>query len=1087
MKSNWTRKFWLVALIICTLTGSALLYSPVSAGVECRPRGCADDCFPYPEGKTERGSDYRKCCCANTSCTTGNVDCHAKSWCECGNCEWFAEVEDCPCTPVTCPPGVPGNKFMTNTMPGGQSRTCNDPCKPVVNDCPSTSANTPPICSMLPKNIEMNRTDTPKQLELTVTDNDYGDTVQLTGARTVDAVGDLNSCVKVQTIGGGGIYNLVVKTGSNDPGDITQTTTLLVDSRGQHGVFENVGGQSLCSGKLELELRDVDSDAEGPDVSETVTCSINISVKNEFPKLSNVAIYDRDSLTELRELNGTGNLIDGRTKLFVGSTLTSANESRASKCSGPLTLIANPISCQPPLGENVFDAQFSRKRNPLLLEFTVTDANGREDIMQAGFWVQRLTSVKSAETPVLPYSGNSFQAMYTEKENMQVDTTSSRWNFVSRACLDQSCGPQTLHTSSKLIFSGLGFINSLGTQVSINGNVKQGKTQWASSKDWQKAGFPDCLEQTAGCVAKNVPSSAKLNATTNNALWVNYEWAVASDQDHLLCFKPNSSVPTVVSPAVSVVCPKTCAACIKQEGVNPVQGNVNALRFSASLYINDRDAVDGVGMPDGSYAIFLSALDKVSAPLHNVKGKGDDGWVRFNKEGNVCTGTTCDPGEDFVLVYDSVPPTIAFEEMDSGSLEAEITVKAEIADSTSGVAGITNRYVAYQSAVGGEPEGEIYFAEKMSGAAFNGKNDQIPTTGNALTINAKGIPSSSAVLVGACVYDAAGNMRCAKNEVEHITESPWLKTTYGDIYSGVGAALPFNLSLPSDVDGNKDETSGPLINPFADQIFTVGTGLLLTSGPSIGLTGGHDLAGPNNATLGFKNNYRTGGSAFNVFRYSPHMVGDEFGRLDALARSNCLDINEASGINSTCVVDGALGSAPYTIKTVGTDTWSNTVCAQVSVIFVTGTLTVHQVTKSTTKANSGCLFVVAAGAKLIVSDNPSDIRTYSAAHPPDEPGTPHADKFEAAVIVASGGNIEFSFGEAGATTHSTDRLSLLGWVYSASTMPAFKRNLAAVDDKRYPAELLRYDAHLLDVFRPIIGTSKTADLTCGTSNHVLCK
>jgi hypothetical protein len=145
------------------------------------------------------------------------------------------------------------------------------------------------------------------------------------------------------------------------------------------------------------------------------------------------------------------------------------------------------------------------------------------------------------------------------------------------------------------------------------------------------------------------------------------------------------------------------------------------------------------------------------------------------------------------------------------------------------------------------------------------------------------------------------------------------------------------------------------------------------------------------------------------------------------------------------------------------------------------------VTKDPASADSGCIFVLNRGATLVIDDAVSDTRGYTNNPPAaGELGTPAMDKFEAAIVASAGSTFQTVKGLKGATTKSTDRLEIHGWVYSADAVPLFKRDLAPVDNRRFPAEYLVYDAKLLDLFRPILGSVKTVDLTCGTSDHVLC-
>ncbi len=1084
-------KVYKAVILIGILVSSFFVISttPVYA---YRCSGNCDGCGPKPSGGQTRcgdgddGAEYG--CCWDDNCSDSKKGCGGTGSNDpgCGNCDWFCDKPpECQCTPVSCPPSNPQNKFMTRSTSNGNGRSCGDPCNPSNYACPATYHNAVPSCAILPASISMTREDAPRQITLTATDQDYGDTVQVTKVRVVDTAGNLKSCVKVSTLGGGSVENLTVKAGSDNSSNTSQSTDLMVDARESHGIFDNVNGQSICSGFLEVEIRDIDSDGNGPDVSDYGTCKVAVSVTNQAPQLTDVSIYDNDIMDTVRE---AGDLVDGRNILYVGSPLTTQSKARASVCNEPLSLL-DPIKC--PGGGERYEAAFSQRRNPLRLEFTVRDANGRNDIMQAGVWLQREAQDANNATvpPVNLGAGvrNSFQAMYSEKENMQVVSGIARSNMVSRACTGSNCGPTELLGSTKQIFSALAFINSLGQTVGNNGNVLIGKLQSASQRAWQSVGFPDCLNTTIGCVNANVPDTAKTASTADAAARANYEWAIAADDSHLLCYQSNSNTPTVVAASTPAVCPVGCAACIKKEGVTAVNGDANALTFKFGIYFNDKDG--GQGMPEGEYAVFISALDKVAVPLNNVTGKGAEGWLKFNKSGAACNGATCPSGTDFNLMFDSSAPTVSNVTWNSTSGTAVANLSIADKAGGSGIAGVTNKYMVRQEMLEGEPLGDRQWALDSAGNPLNGMNSRtaLPASTTYITITGYGLDGGEEVVTGACVYDRAGNMGCGRNGTEYVFLAPWLKTSYGDIFSAKGGSVPFSQTLPTN-DGTTADNSKSVYSPFTEQIFTAGTGLFMTGGApaqGIGISGGYLLNPTTNAALGFKNYYRTGTSSYNVFGHTPFLPGNEYERLRASARLNCDLMNTTTP--NTCNTDGGLdevGAATYNVLTVGTQTVADITCSRTNVIFVTGTLTINgQVKKSTTGQNNGCMFVIAAGGSIIIGDTPSDVRLPA---PEDTKRQPTADIFDAAIVANSGASVTVNKGARGATSKSTDRLEIRGWVYSSSTVPLFKRDLAPVDNRRYPAEWIKYDANLLDIFRPLLGVEKTVDLTCGTTTHPFC-
>ena len=1017
---------------------------------------------------------------SGTGSTVGQLQCWG-DW-----AEWSGDLDfndfmvsatfepTCNCTPISCPAGDPASKFMTRTISQGTGVACNS-CVPSNYNCDPLYRNTTPTCSISPGSTTMTREDAPKTVNLTINDADYGDNVKVTGVKIVDGAGKLKSCVKVKTTGGGSLEQAIVKVGSNNPSDTTQITPFILDASESHGIFDNSSGQSVCSGTIELTLADEDMDGGGNDVSSSVTCSMNITVTNQAPQLTDVTLYDKDPATTLRQ---SGDLIDGTT-VNVGSPLV---QKRATTCTAALPL-TDPIACA---GANL--SPFATKRNPLQLEFTVNDPNGADDIMQAGIWIQRIA--QSGAAPTLPVvdttARNSFQALYSEKESSLFDDFENRYYFVSRACLAASCAPRNIFGSNKQIFSGLALITEQGARVANNGNVSDSPYRFSSYREWQKVGYPDCLDTPAGCTQTQVPANSQFGANSDKAQAYNYDWSIAADDTHLLCYPSNSTTPVVVMSTVPIVCPAGCAACIKKEGIAPVTGSTTALTFKFGVYFNDKEGTAGnQGMEAGNYAIFLSALDKVGVPLANVTGKGDEGWIRFDRFGTICTGATC-PNGDFVLNYDPIAPVVSSVTWQPGAGN-DVNATINVTENTggSGVAGLTTGFMARQEVLDGEPLGERTWAKRSDGVTdFNGANYQITTTSTSIILNGKGIQPGEEVVTGACVYDKAGNMGCGKNLVDYTFLGPWLKTSLGDVYSNRTGedTEAFQQTLPTADDHTAGDSA--LYLPFKDQLDTVATGLLISGVHNFGLSGGY-LVGGVNKPLGFEDEYRTVDiSAVNIADERPNMPGLEYDRLRASALKNC-DISNTLAAN-TCVNNTDITSAsvdvPYKVITISNANVNNIVCKQSNVIFVTGLLVINgNVTKADT--SSACLFVIAGTGTLQVLDTPSDTRGPLGA---DGKGTPTVDIFEGAVVAGENATVIFSKGTRGATTKSTDRLKIHGWVYTASKLPQFLRVLAPVDNRRFPSEWVVYDATLLDSLRYLLGTEKTVDLTCGTSNHVLC-
>jgi hypothetical protein len=136
-------------------------------------------------------------------------------------------LKDCPCTPRDCPVPIAPDKFRTNPQNvNGSSLNCANTCNPITAPCAPSYFNAAPTCSMVAASLDFTRESAAKPFDLIASDADYGDTVQVTGVRVVDAPGsgNLKSCVKISTVGGGSLYNLTVKPGSDNAADTSFTT-----------------------------------------------------------------------------------------------------------------------------------------------------------------------------------------------------------------------------------------------------------------------------------------------------------------------------------------------------------------------------------------------------------------------------------------------------------------------------------------------------------------------------------------------------------------------------------------------------------------------------------------------------------------------------------------------------------------------------------------------------------------------------------------------------------------------------------------------------------------------------------------------
>jgi hypothetical protein len=632
-------------------------------------------------------------------------------------------------------------------------------------------------------------------------------------------------------------------------------------------------------------------------------------------------------------------------------------------------------------------------------------------------------------------------------------------------------------------------IASQGPLVGENGNVSRSPYQYSTFRQWQKVGFPDCYLTVEGCTAANIPAVSLNAANGNQNQFANYDWSTAADSTHLLCYKNNSPVAEVRND--SGVCPSDCAACAAKVGAT--QLNDNRIRFSFKIYLNDRDG-SGSGMDAGNYKVFVQASDKMGVPLQNAVGLGDEAWLKFDKNGQICDTGTCAAG-DFSLNYDPIAPTVT-NILPRIASDSSVDVSMVYSDSGSKVAGESMMYLIREELVDGEPSERLWMKKSDGVTDYDGANERGAIAGSpaviTVTHNGTGIESGENVIAGSCAYDKAGNMGCANNGTPYVFISSWLKTALGDIYSNTsssGAAFK-NLTIP-----NTQDLTSPMsaFAPFEFNGNSAATGVVM-SGGSIGIAGGKPF-GSVDYPLGFSTKssspqeyYRTtdagnmGQAVFNMLNFDANLIGNEYERLRAYVLRNCDLINtrNPAACNSqlTAIAGTADAAQVKVIRLSGSQIITdNIVCRNTSIVLVEagGSLTIKgQVTKAT--AASGCLFAVGANATLTIDDVTADSPL----------GKPFVDRFEAAVVAGPGAKFVVAKGQKGAVTKRYDRLEILGFVYSANVAPEFKRTLPSVDNKKYPAELLLYDANVLDSFRATLGLYKTVDLVCGTSNHILC-
>ncbi len=985
----------------------------------------------------------------------------------CGNSKSYCPKNSCSCKSTKCPPANKPTKFMTNPVPNGTHATCGtDSCVPTQVKCDPSYKNNAPTCAMLPKTITMNRSDAPRALTLTVTDKDYGDTVQVTNVRIVDTAGRLRSCVKVTNTTGQELYNLVVKPGSSNAADITSVTNLLVDASTAHGLYlSNDNGTSSCSGSLEVSITDLDLDGNGPDTSTPgVKCKVAINVINRDPVISNIQVLDKDPQVDLRRSGNLLTQVSASNPLFVGSPWDAR---RVSTCASALSL-SNPGDC--PTGSLVPQ---KTRTNPFEVDFTVRDGNGISDLKDIGIFLQRTTGAKPLTAGGFRYSAESL--LSTRR-----DFTISGANFYNTdACLGANCTDSLLGDNALQL--GYTLIRNKGPQVGINGNISASAHQNAGYRAWLAVGFPDCLGTAQGCsLAGDVPAAAKALATVSQTDNANFDWMIAADASHMVCMP--SAAPTAYVIAKSSTCPANCAACISRESVTQVTGDPNAVNVKFTVYMNDKNN-GGAGMVQGAYNLLVGAEDKVGG-----RASGDNFWL---------TATSAP------IVFDTTPPTIDLN-LTNPAGTANMVAAGTLSDSSSGVAGYTSRFLLREHYLNaGDASGIRSFLtwDTLGTNLIDGKSDIVSFARRAnttFTFTGHGVETGDGVASGVCAYDAAGNMCCAQTIGSQKTSTcqnfgtsgiytyggGWIETSLGSVYSNTattGAA--FNMTVPA----TSANTSSLVYAPFSVQSGSSVTGFLISGSGDSGLIGGRTFGGdPQTYPLGFSSNsthgyFRTGdaNSPFNIFTLPVANQNNWYAQIKGIATTNCQLIGGGCQAVSD-IVSGLGASANYKI---GTITSSQTisdhiVCRGSSIIFIDGNSHVTitgQVTKDTPQ--SACLFVVNSGSTLTIGDLARAAST----------GAPQVDAFQASIIVSNGGTIETTAPETLQTGIVFDRLELYGFLFSASSNPpVLQRSLNNDNNKLYPAEWFIYDANVLDAFRPLLGFQKTVDLVCGTSGHVFC-
>jgi len=1015
----------------------------------------------------------------------------------CGNCFYVCPNPPCDCTPHSCPPEG-GNKFMTKRVKSGVGNTCSGAhdCTPNTFDC-YKKVNTPPTCNIIPQSISTTRTAAPKTFALTVTDNDYGDTVKVKGVRVVDSHGNLKSCVNVTTLSGGLLDNLIVKTGSNNPSSISQRNILQIDARSAYGIYDSIGnGISECSGIIEIEIADVDSDGSGSDVSDYTTCTLNVSVINNNPVISNIVLNDHDANSQMRRQGNLVHEFGGNDPLPVGS-LFDAN--RVASCSSAVALNGDTGSCSNWVPQKT-------RTNPYKLSFRVTDKEGYKDIKDIGFWVQKSNSTARPKVPLITSAGRqSIQALIGQRKDYNIPISTNNKYLTSAPCIGNICTRDIL--SERLLSYSL-ITESLS--ASSSGKISASHRRSAGYRSWLQVGFPNCLFTASGCNSQNVPAMAKQNATSDTSRFYNYNWMIAADKRHMLCLSSTSNTSKTI-PA-SAICPSSCAACVILDKLDRVPNNLTSIDVSFVIYMNDKfiDSGNGQGMAEGRYEVMVGSRDTVNGLAH-----GSRFWESIEKDAN----------STFSLNFDAHPPQIMSfgltEQVNAGV--ASIRSFGQIRDaspSPSGVAGWGTRYLMQEEYEGPNIlSGEISFLNKVNNtiSPWDGADDFIDNVhldqhGTfRFSYTGYGIDPSAQATIGAglCTYDKAGNMCCAQRMKVNgqitvtkacsnygdsgsiVTNAPWMQTLIGSVYSN-SRSNAFKMYVPGSSRMtlmNDDETKVSLpYAPFKNQSGSAISGMLISGGSAAGITGGREFDYVQ-YPLGFSNNstsignYRKADSSNpnNIYNIKVLEERSWYGILYSTIRNNCAISNEcytepSSGSNLAFINAKNNSQNGYVVIDSDEKFMDPLLCRGANVIFITNGATVQVTEVNKVDVKSGCIFVVDDGATLKLTDWDFKNTTNS--------GVPGVDRFESAIVVSKGGSF-ISENRDSIRNVIYDRLQINGFIYSDSILK-FERTLRNEDNKDYPAEWFLYDANLLDIFRNMLGTHKIVDMVCGTSDNILC-
>jgi hypothetical protein len=892
-------------------------------------------------------------------------------------------------------------------------------------------------------------------MTLSVSDSDYGDTVEITGYRVE------NHCALIRTTGGTSLSNgIVVKPGTAQGNEISSfSTNFVVNQQIAHGVF--TGNPSLCQARVVIEVRD--RIGEAGDTQDVAQCTANFTVRNEAPQLGAVEMYDRDPVTSLRR---SGNLVNGSSAVWLSSQ---DFNSRPAQCNSPVDVDGNPVTdCDP-------ETPIRTKTNPFEFFFTVSDANGAKDINYGGIWIQRNDIPGGANAPVYPVVSNtarsSFTAMYSDYSDRFI---ANGFHWITRADHNANLATGTNRFSGMRLGGGGSGNSSSGLRSSLY-------------REWQSVGFPDCLETSYGCQNTNVPSASQSGFNGNGADYHNYLWDVVSNTTNYICYD------NTFSPRVTSNCDQSCAACVRRSQTSAIQQvDANTMRFGFEIQVNEP-------MAEGRYAVLLMADDKVGVGLNSGPQ-----WASFTRSGAYCSG--CGANQ-FVLGIDKSFPTYTtrFREGIGDEIYADV---ANISDNLSGYGGLY-RIVYYKQ----DPEGTRSFLTNSAlTCQFNGQQNCYtgPTPQSGFTFVGYGVRGKDLVRAYVCLYDVAGNGGCRPDDMNppFVAQSNWMKTSMGSIYSNNNpeSANAFSIQMPSNPPNTDQSLADDILyapyfnSNLHDYSFVNGAYISAATAP--GVSGGQ--SGQQGGLQGY---YRqlTAGNLFNrsgLIDNSGTRIGSGgwYARLLSISNFNCPSLRNVgttlpSGVNSEChtfnetspaMLQSRLSDATsknkITILTLPTGSVHNIntdlVCKNTNIVFIaSGTLAINsQLRKSRTGLSPDvCLFVVNDGATLQIGDQ-ADNQSLS--------GTTEIDRFEGSVV--ADGNFITPLGSRG-SNGKFDQLQIHGFVYASKVTPLFQRDLVFSENRQLPSEWIIYDAQVNEGLRKLLGVSRYSELKCGASSHPVCE